>query len=92
MYTGHDNTEIYSKFISSIEKESQPILSSLIEHCQNSEVSSIQIQQNWNKWVSKQISEASDKIPFLPDWEIDQEIPAVFRATLIDDFLATTWL
>ena len=86
MYAGSSNAEIYSKFVHAIEEsECNPVLSALIEQCQEkSEINSIRIQSQWNAKVTEQLERIADKNPYLPDVEVGEEVPALSAVAWVD--------
>ena len=78
MYHHKDNSEKYSKFISSINEE--PVLASLLERCRKNEIDwgeKVQIQNSWSRRVAESVNSIATVNPYLSGIDSGDEIPAI---------------
>ena len=83
-YAEQDDGKIYSKIINSIEETEYPtpILSSLIERCQNSDKT--EIQKEWSLWVGNQLNEVASVNPYSEYVEVGEEITPTDAVAWVD--------
>ena len=68
--------KLYSKYISTIDSNEEPILASLIERYRKEE-ESFTVQEKWKEKITSEIDAIAHVNPFLPIWEPGQEVSAL---------------